>query len=316
MEYNHAPRGLVVDLITPLTNGAIDKQGLGRLLRRVSPHAKGVLLASPEHGEGEKLALELRFQLLETALDTLGDRSVALYVWITGEGEKETREGIRAFQERFNEYRPKGGLFWVDTPLSYHSNRGLPDHYRELLSETGIPLILHNDPDCIHTKKAFKRHNIRTAVLKELVLIDGITGLIFSGSLERAHHYQRACRTRQRFRIYDGSEKRFLEYPSMAGVVSVGANLAPGAWEKITESSIGLHAHREDYPDRLQQIWELGDYLKTMASLYARTPRAIIKRVLWEMGVIETSETLAPGAVAETSLESLKNIMRDFKDFA
>jgi len=151
-------------------------------------------------------------------------------------------------------------------PLSYHSNRGLPDYYRELQTIVTVPLVLHNDPGCVHITRTFKRHNIRTAVLKELVRIEGIAGLIFSGSLERAHHYQRACRGRKDFRIYDGDEKRFLEHPSMGGVVSVGANLAPGAWERITQSSIQLHAHRENYPDRLQQIWESGDYLEKHAS--------------------------------------------------
>ena len=146
----------------------------------------------------------------------------------------------------------------MDTPLNYHSNRGLPDYYRELQTLVNFPLVLHNDPEAVHTTRTFKRHNIRTAVLKELVQIEGIVGLIFSGSLERSHHYQRACRGRQHFRLYDGDEKRFLEHPSMGGVVSVGANLAPVAWEKITQSSIQLHAHRENYPDRLQQIWESG----------------------------------------------------------
>ncbi|OQY49206.1 MAG: hypothetical protein B6240_03855, partial [Desulfobacteraceae bacterium 4572_87] len=210
MENSTAPRGLIVDLITPFKQGAIDESGLESLLERVVPHAQALLLASPRHGEGES----------------------------------------QDFEDLNQDY-PTNSVFWVDTPLRYHSNRGLPDYYRELLAQLKYPLILHNDPDCIHATRAFKRHNIRTAVLKELVRIDGIAGLIFSGSLERAHHYQRACRGRQNFRIYDGDEKRFLEHPSMGGVVSVGANLAPGTWEMITQSSIRLHAHRENYPDRL-----------------------------------------------------------------
>ena len=132
-------------------------------------------------------------------------------MWVTGNTETQTRNNILALQERFGENRPEGGLFWVDTPLAYHSNRGLPDYYRELQTILTVPLVLHNDPDCVHTTRTFKRHNIRTAVLKELIQIEGIAGLIFSGSLERAHHYQRACRKRKDFRIYDGDEKRFLE---------------------------------------------------------------------------------------------------------
>ena len=315
MEYSNAPRGLIVDLITPFKNGAIDGTGLKKLLARVLPHAQGLLLSGPRHGEGENMEMAMRDELLKKAIDAAARFSVSLFVWVTGNTETQTRNNILALQERFGENRPEGGLFWVDTPLAYHSNRGLPDYYRELQTILTVPLLLHNDPDCVHTTRTFKRHNIRTAVLKELVQIEGIAGLIFSGSLERAHHYQRACRKRKDFRIYDGDEKRFLEHPSMGGVVSVGANLAPGAWERITQSSIQLHAHRENYPDRLQQIWESGDYLKNMVTLYGQTPAAMIKTILSDMGTIGTPEMLMPAEIEHDSIKALKTLMNDFGDY-
>ena len=314
MEYSSAPRGLIVDLITPLKNGAIDGTGLKKLLERVLPHAQALLLAGPRHGEGERMEMAMRDELLKKAMDAATGRPVSLFVWVTGNTETQTRNNILALQERYGENRPEGGLFWADTPLAYHSNRGLPDYYRELQTILTVPLVLHNDPDCVHTTRTFKRHNIRTAVLKELAQIEGISGLIFSGSLERAHHYQRACRKRKDFRIYDGDEKRFLEHPSMGGVVSVGANLAPGAWEKITQSSIQLHAHRENYPDRLQQIWESGDYLKNMVTLYGQTPAAMIKTILSDTGTIETPEMLMPVEIEHDSIKALKTLMHDFGD--
>ncbi len=308
MENNRAPRGLVVDLITPLKHGAIDGKGLERLLEQVIPHAQALLLASPRHGEGESMGLAMRRELLKKIGETLNGRPISLFVWISGNTEAQTRENILALQEDFE----AGRHFWVDTPLAYHSNRGLSDYYRELQGMVKAPLILHNDPNCVHATRAFKRRNIRTAVLKELVQIEGIAGLIFSGSLERAHHYQRACRGRQDFRIYDGDEKRFLEHPSMGGVVSVGANLAPGAWEMITQSSIQLHAHRENYPDRLQQIWESGDYLKNMVALYGRTPTAMIKTILSDMNIIETPEMLQSAEIEADGVKALKTLMDDF----
>ena len=257
----------------------------------------------------------MRNRLLNITLEAVGTSPVSVFLRVTGDTEQQTRENILALQDQLSRDRSGNALFWVDTPLTYHSNRGLPDYYRDLLSITKMPLILHNDPDAVHTTETFKRRNIRTAVLKKLAQIDGIRGLIFSGSLERAHHYQRACRTNQHFRIYDGDEKRFLEFPSMGGVVSVGANLAPGAWKKITQSSIGLHAHRENYPDRLQQIWELGDYLKNMVSLYDQAPTKMIKTILWDMGVIETPQMLTSEIVEEERINILKKTMRDFGNY-
>ena len=315
MEYSSAPRGLIVDLITPLKDRAIDGTGLKRLLVRVLPHAQALLLAGPRHGEGERMEMAMRDELLKKAIDATTGRPIPLFVWVTGNTETQTRNKILALQERLGENRPEGGLFWADTPLAYHSNRGLPDYYRELQTILTVPLVLHNDPDCVHTTRTFKRHNIRTAVLKELVRIEGIAGLIFSGSLERVHHYQRACRKRKDFRIYDGDEKRFLEHPSMGGVVSVGANLAPATWERITQSSIQLHAHRENYPDRLQQIWESGDYLKNMLVLYGQTPAVMIKTILSDMGVIETPEMLQSVEIEHDSIKALKVLMHDFGDY-
>lgn len=314
MENSTAPRGLIVDLITPFKQGAIDETGLKRLLERVVPHAQALLLASPRHGEGESMPIAMRHELLKKVSHAVGTNPISLFVWISGNTGTETRKNILTLQKDFGENHPEVNLFWVDTPLAYHSNRGLPDYYRELLALIKDPLILHNDPDCIHASRAFKRRNIRTAVLKELVRIEGIAGLIFSGSLERAHHYQRACRGRQNFKIYDGDEKRFLEHPSMGGVVSVGANLAPGAWEMITQSSIQLHAHRENYPDRLQQIWESGDYLKNMVALYGQTPAAIamIKTILSETDVIGTPKMLLSVETEADSIKALKALIHDF----
>ncbi len=315
MEHNSAPRGLIVDLITPLKNGAIDGTGLEKLLARVLPHAQALLLAGPRHGEGERMEMAMRDELLKKAIDAATGRPVSLFVWVSGDTEAQTRQNILALQKSIGENRPEGGLFWVDTPLAYHSNRGLPDYYQELQTIVTVPLVLHNDPDCVHTTRTFKRHNIRTAVLKELVQLEGIAGLIFSGSLERAHHYQRACRGRKDFRIYDGDEKRFLEHPSMGGVVSVGANLAPAAWGRITQSSIQLNAHRENYPDRLQQIWESGDYLKNMLALYGQTPAAMIKIILSDMGVIGTPEMRMPVEIEPDNIKVLKTLMHDFGDY-
>ena len=312
MENSAAPRGLIVDLITPLKHGAIDGTGLERLLDQVVPHAQALLLASPQHGEGQSMETAMRHELLKKVCDAVTDHRISLFMWVSGNTETQTRENILALQNDFRGNYPADRLFWVDTPLLYHSNRGLPDYYRELLTLLKCPLILHNNPDCIHATQTFKRRNIRTAVLKELVRIEGIAGLIFSGSLERAHHYQRACRGRQNFRIYDGDEKRFLEHPSMGGVVSVGANLAPGPWEMITQSSIQLHAHRENYPDRLQQIWESGDYLKNMVTLYGQTPAAMIKTILSDMGTIGTPEMLQSVETEADSVNALKALMNDF----
>jgi len=298
MEASAPPRGLIIEMVTPFkSGGGIDGKGLERLLARVSPFAQGVFLASPRAGEGISLSTELRLELLERAMASMAKHPVPIFIWVTQAAEDKTRDTIRALNQSGKNHSYGGDLFYVDTPLYYHSNRGLPDLYREICPTAEYPLFLHNDPDLIAgLATPFKRNNIRTAILKELIGFQEIEGMIFSGSLDRAHHYQKASRQRPDFRLYDGDEGRFLDHPSRSGVVSEGANLAPQAWRQIVASSLQPSTDGADYPDRLQQIWETGRTLHQMRGLYAHTPAVIIKDALADMGIIdppvETHETV------------------------
>ncbi len=295
MEAPAAPRGLIVDLITPLnTDGTVDGRGLARHLDRISPHAQAILLGSPRAGEGINLSPGQRSDLLEKALVVIRGR-LPLMIWITGDREEKTRETLVSLKKVLEKRKYKGEIFWVDTPLYYHSNRGLPTHFQDLTAMVSEPFILHNDPDLIkNVPRAFKRNNIRTAILKELSSLKAIVGLIFLGSLDRSYNYQKACRGRTRFRIYDGDEIQFLNHPSMSGVMSVGANLTPKGWQRITQSSLQLSGTQRIYPDRIQQVWKLGLYLRDLQDVYRSMPGPIVKGVLSDMGVIKTPASTFP----------------------
>lgn len=311
------PRGLIVDLITPLKHDrSIDGQGLGHLLDRLSPLAHAVFLASPDTGEGKNLSLAQRLELLEKALVVVRGRIPILF-WITQEDEEKTTETLLGLKKTLERRRYEGQVFWVDTPLYYHSNRGLPALYRKLSSMVNKPFILHNAPEFIRSlAKPMKRSNIRTAILKELVSFKAIAGLIFLGSLDRSHNYQKACRSRARFRIYDGDETHFMDHPSMSGVVSSGANLAPEAWQKITESSLRITADQDNYPEYLQQVWDLGQYLRDLKGIYQRMPVTIIKEVLADKGIIETPTCIFPTKDVKESKQRAKELMDRFGDRA
>ena len=315
MEVLCPPRGLIVDLITPLRNdGSIDGRGLGRLLDQLSPLAHALFLASPNTGEGKNLSFAQRLELLEKAMVVIRGRIPILF-WITRDTKKKTTEILLALKKVVERRRYEGHVFWVDTPLYYHSNRGLPELYQNLSSMVKEPFILHNDPKLIkNLAKPIKRSNIRTGILKELVHLKGIVGLIFLGSLDRAHNYQRACRSQARFRIYDGDETNFLDHPSMSGVVSLGANLAPKAWRKTTESSLRITADRDNYPNYLYEVWELGQYLRDLKAIYQSIPPAIVKGILSDKGIIETPICTFPSVDVEESKRRIKILMAQYTD--
>ncbi|MBW2017766.1 MAG: dihydrodipicolinate synthase family protein [Deltaproteobacteria bacterium] len=318
MEPLTLPRGLILNLITPFDReGRIDGRGLGRLLDRTLPYVQGVFIASPFIGEGRYMDPGLREELLAKVLVVVRSK-VPVLAWITQAEEKGTLETLRGFEKQLVSRRYDGHVYWVDAPLYYHSNRGLPDHYRELVSHAKRPFILLNDPALPQELgKPLKRNNIRTAILKELGNIPEIKGLIFLGSLDRANNYQRAVKGRTDFRFYDGDEVRFLSYPSRSGIISAGANLAPRAWRRITFSSLNLIESDRTYPDQLGQIWEMGDYLRSLLDLYEDRPVPMIKRILRDMGIIETAAGTPPG---EQDLGDapgkLRELMERFGDYA
>jgi len=316
MAVQPSPRGLIVDLITPLKkSGDIDGRGLSRHLDGVVPYAQALLLASPHIGEGEGLGADLKEELLDKSLGLVQGR-VPLLIWITQDTEEKTRETYLLLKKRVERRKYTGQVFWVDTPLYYHSNRGLPLYYKQMPTTDEDSFLLYNDPELIKKiAQPLKRSNIRTGILKELSGIRSIQGLIFLGSLDRTRNYQRAVRARGDFRIYDGDEAHFLKYPSLSGVVSMGANLAPRAWQKATSASLNLDGLQQSYPDHLQQIWELGWYLQDLRDIYRESPVSHMKQVLSDRGIIEETASLVEGNKRGEEVDRLKELMAHQGDY-
>jgi len=287
MEAAKSPKGLIVDLITPLNDKAgIDSEGLDSLLKKVLPYADAVLLASPQMGEGRGLGVDLKIDLLEKAT-TLIQGKAPIFFWISEDSVEGTKKALALLEDLLDSCDYKGMIFWLDTPLSYHSNRGLYDHYQDLASNTRHPFVLYNDPGLIELlERPLKRSNIRTNILKDLSKIGEIKALIFRGPLTRANNYQKALNSRPDFRVYDGDEIRFLEHPSLSGVLSVGANIAPGIWSKVTRASLGMLKEDMEKPDYLNKIWEMAKLLKDLMQIYNRNPVWIIKRALSDLKII------------------------------
>jgi dihydrodipicolinate synthase/N-acetylneuraminate lyase len=314
MAVSTAPRGLIADLVSPIgPSGSVDVPRLHRLLDRMLAHVQGVLLCGPDAGNGSALGQSQRLELVLSALDRVEGR-LPLLVWITGKSLDDTLSMLEALEVGIGSRGYEGPLFWVDTPLVYHSNRGLPQHCKEITSSATRPLILFNDPERVkQAARPLKRVNIRTAVLKEAAHVDGLCGLIFRGSLDRARHYQKAVRFRSDFRIYDGDEAQFLSHPSRHGVLSAGANLAPAAWQRITTSSIETDGDGRTYPDQLKGIWDLGRYLEALRTLYGGQPSRMIPRALERAGLLEGSGGL-PEATEEEALHRILGLMRQNGD--
>lgn len=308
------PKGLIADLITPIgPDGGIDGNGLDRILDRVLPHVQGVLLCGPDAGLGSALGQAQRLEMLLSAMKRIRAQ-VPIMVWITCDTLQETLSMLEALEKGVESEDYSGPVFWLDTSLIYHSNRGLPQHFRHLASSASRPLVLYNDPERVKTVgRPLKRSNIRTAVLKETVLLEAVDGLVFRGNLDRARNYQKAVRFSTGFPIYDADEGHFLSHPSRHGVLSAGANLAPSAWQRITASSLGTTGEDYKYPDQLRQIWELGRYLEALRGIYGEDPAGLIRGALSLAGVLEQGPS-PQDLRSDEAVAGLHELMKQYGD--
>jgi dihydrodipicolinate synthase/N-acetylneuraminate lyase len=317
MAATHLPRGLIADLITPLLkNGEIDTKGLEKYLHGLMPHVQAIMACGPVMGEGANLSMEQREAFFHQALLIVQSRLPVL-AWISMGTIEETEAMLLSLRKRIGVLGYTGPVFWVDTPLYYHSNRGLEASYEKMSSLAEEPFILVNDPEFVRTiEQPLKRINIRTSILKGLSSLENIKGLIFSGSLDRAYNYRKAVRSSLDFMIYDGDESHFLEHPNLNGILSRGANLAPAEWRMITASSLNMSGNLEDYPDRVRQILEAGRYLNDLKNIYQGHGPGFFKQVLARIGVFENQDPFLEPDGPEMDIKKIVGLIEERRAYA
>jgi dihydrodipicolinate synthase/N-acetylneuraminate lyase len=296
------PEGLIVDLVTPLTEaGGLDTEGLTRLVARVLPWADGILAGGPGMGEALDLPLETRLELLSHLLPAVAGK-VTLFFGITGGSEEETQELAEAVKGEVRRQHYPGPFFLADLPLWYHSNRGLPQSYQRLLGRGSFPLMLLNQPEVIHRRAPlFKHRNIRTQVFKKLASLPGVVGLFYQGEMRRFLNYHYAAVNRPGFAFYEASEVNFLTRPGAWGVLSASAQLAPRAWQRVTRAC--LHPEEvEDDQERRLELWDLSQRLLEIAKLCQHRSPGLLKGALRARGVLASAATVS-GAPAPTAAQ-------------
>jgi dihydrodipicolinate synthase/N-acetylneuraminate lyase len=295
MQQKVTPRGLICSLALVSDPNDNDRYlGLESLIARLQPAVSGLFLDPMFWCPDANHCGPVSASLLEEVIG-LVPPGLPLWVRITGRTAEQTINICRQLETVCRRLNYKAPLAWVDTPLYYHSNRGLPDHYRTLLSETEFDLIIDNNPQLIRQiADKTKRKNIRTAILKRLSNEPRLAGLLHRGDLRRSTNYQRAVRGRSNFLVYDAGERSFLEKPSASGVVSVGANLLPHDWRTITLASLNLDESHQAR-SRFLHLWETGLRVRTLQKYYGQAPARIIPAVLTAWGFIrENGHPLSP----------------------
>jgi 4-hydroxy-tetrahydrodipicolinate synthase len=133
--------GAMTALVTPFDErGAVDMDRFRRLLRFQADNGIAAVVVAGTTGEGPTLERAELLDLVEVAVDTVGDR-VAV---IAGCGTNDTARAVRMTRE-VGERGAAAGLSVVPY-YNRPSQEGLFRHFMTIADEGGIPILLYNVP--------------------------------------------------------------------------------------------------------------------------------------------------------------------------
>lgn len=307
------PEGLLIELVTPLTPaGSLDQAGLERLLKHTAASAAAVVAGSPGVGEAIELPFSVRLELFSHLFQNLPPK-LPLFFGITGNTSEETLTFALQFEAEARKQPIPRPLYWVDLPLWWHSNRGLPQAYQELSQALDHPLVIMNHPGLIRRQsKPLKHINLRTAIFKKISTIPGVAAMIYRGEIRRFLHYHAASASRPDLFLYEADERRFLSRPGARGLVSAGAQLFPFTWQSVIKTCL-FPEELNVSGNQLNQIWEWNNILLQLYDLYQFYPAPLLKLGLNRQGILDfptvcPATPTFPARLADLFLELLNSI--------
>jgi len=217
-------RGAYTALVTPFRDGAVDTEAYRKLLE--AQKAAGVTGVVPCGctGEAATLSVEERKDLLNTALETVGDKLSV----IPGTGSNSTQATIALTRDA--EKAGAHGAMLITPYYNKPSQAGMLDHYRRVADATSLPLVLYNVPS--RTGVTLNPDTVaalfdtgRFAAIKEA-----------GGSVDAVSDLKAASD----ITILSGDDSLTVPMLSLgaSGVVSVVSNLYPGVVRDMVESAL------------------------------------------------------------------------------
>lgn len=232
--------GLTVALITPFRNGAVDYEGLGRL---VDWHVEqGTDCLAPVGTTGESPTLD--HEEHERVIATVVERARGRIKVMAGTGSNSTSEALSLTQ--FAQKAGADGALMVGPYYNKPTQEGYYRHFAAVAEAVDLPIVLYNIPG--RTGSNILPETIaRLARLKNIVAVKEATG-----SLDQASQISLLCDVT----ILSGDDSLTLPLMSIGGkgVVSVVGNIVPRDMKAMVQAfAVGklqeaLQWHRRLFP--------------------------------------------------------------------
>ena len=217
-------RGSMVAIVTPLSEGEVDYETLGRLIDFQIENGTDAIVPCGTTGESPTLSHKEHDRVVEFTVEKVNQRVKV----IAGSGSNSTREALR-LTTHAQAVGADGAL--VITPYyNKPTQKGMIEHFGKLARETDIPLVLYNVPGRTGVK-------LEPETIAELFAIDNIVAVKEAcGSVDQVNKILNLCD----ITVISGDDS--LTLPMIAvggeGVISVAANIVPGAVSRMVHSAL------------------------------------------------------------------------------
>lgn len=284
-------KGSLVALVTPMSaDGAVDEDSLGRLIDWHVEQGTVGIVAVGTTGESATLDEEEHCRVIRRAVEYSAGRLPV----IAGTGANATSEAISL--TRCAQRAGADACLLVTPYYNKPTQEGLYLHHKAVAEAVDIPQILYNVPG-------------RTAVdmlpetVGRLAGIDNIVGLKeATGDLDRVPRLRELVGPD--FALYSGDDATAREFLLRGGdgVISVTANVAPAAFQRMCRAAIDgdrAAAEAEDAP--LAGLHQ---------ALFVEANPIPVKWALAEMGLIPEGIRLPMTWLSATAHETVRAALR------
>ncbi|MEP9383092.1 4-hydroxy-tetrahydrodipicolinate synthase [Nocardioides sp. KR10-350] len=136
------PFGTVLTaMVTPFTeDGAVDLDGVQKVAKHLVDHGHDGLVVSGTTGESATTTVGEDAETLAAVKDAVGERAKI----VAGVGTNDTRTSIELAQQA--EKVGADGLLLVTPYYNKPGQRGILEHFRQVVGATGVPVILYDVP--------------------------------------------------------------------------------------------------------------------------------------------------------------------------
>ena len=287
-------RGSIVPVVTPFKGGAVDLDGLARLIEwQIASGSHGISVTGTT-GEPSSLTTDERKQVILAAKEAVNGR----VPFVPGTGSTNHAETLEL--TRYAEEIGVDAVLIIAPYYNRPSQEGLFRHFDAVAKSTGLPVILYNIPG----RTAVNIEIDTVARLKEAN--ENIIGVKESNK-DFEHINRLLGRMGRDFLVYSGIE--LLCFPILAiggaGYISATGNLMP---EKVANLYNLVAAGKwQEAQDLHFEMMALND------AIFIEINPVPVKTALGLMGKISPEVRLPLAPLAPTNLDKLRAILRQYR---